>query len=110
MDDKVRYEVRVLGQLGPAARRAVAEMSVEVMSQATVLSGAFDQAALHDVLERVQALGLEVVEVRRRVRPPASGATPPVVSAGGAVPIGAHATEGRLGLPPVQTGFGHRRH
>jgi hypothetical protein len=65
MDDKVRYEVRVLGQLGPAARRAVAEMSVEVMSQATVLSGAFDQAALHEVFKRIQALGLELFAMTR---------------------------------------------
>jgi hypothetical protein len=72
MDEKVAYEVRVLGQLGPAGRQAIAEMSLEVKPSATVLSGAFDQAALHDVLERVQALGLEVVEVRRRVRPPES--------------------------------------
>ena len=69
MDERVAYEVRVLGQLGPAARQAMAEMSVEVVTPATVLSGTLDEAGLLDVLERIQALGLEVVEVRRRVRP-----------------------------------------
>ena len=72
MDERVAYEVRVLGQLGPAARQAMAEMSVEVVTPATVLSGTFDQAGLRDVIERIQVLGLEVVEVRRRVRPPES--------------------------------------
>ena len=65
MHEKVAYEVRVLGPLGPAACQAIAEMSLEVKRSATVLSGAFDQAGLHDVFERIQALGLELVEVRR---------------------------------------------
>lgn len=69
MDEKVAYEVRVLGQLGPAARQAIAEMSLEVKPPSTVLSGAFDQAGLHDVLERIEALGLELVEVRRDPHP-----------------------------------------
>jgi hypothetical protein len=68
MGEKVAYQVRVMGQLGPAARQAIADMSVEVMCPATVLSGALDQAGLHDVLERIQALGFELVDVRR-VRP-----------------------------------------
>lgn len=65
MDEKVAYEVRVLGQLGPAARQAIAEMSLQVKPQATVLSGAFDQAGLHDVFERIQGFGLELLDVHR---------------------------------------------
>jgi hypothetical protein len=30
-----------------------------------VITGDFDQAAMHGVLERVRALGLELIEVRR---------------------------------------------
>jgi hypothetical protein len=62
---KVEYEVRVLGQIGPAAREAFADVEVEVEPPATVLSGALDQAGLHGLLERIQALGLELVDIRR---------------------------------------------
>jgi hypothetical protein len=62
---KVEYEVRVLGQIGPAAREAFADVAVEVEPPATVLSGTLDQAALHGLLERIQALGLELVDIRR---------------------------------------------
>jgi hypothetical protein len=63
--EKVEYEVRVLGRIGPAAREAFADVAVEVEPPATVLSGTLDQAALHGLLERIQALGLELVEIRR---------------------------------------------
>jgi hypothetical protein len=62
---KVEYEVRVLGQVGPAAREAFADVAVEVEPPATVLTGEMDQAALHGLLERIQALGLEIVVIRR---------------------------------------------
>jgi hypothetical protein len=60
-----RYEIRVLGQIGPAAREAFESMAVHVAPRATVLSGELDQAGLHDLMERIQAFGLELVEVRR---------------------------------------------
>ena len=62
---KVEYEVRVLGQIGPAAREAFADVAVEVEPPATVLSGTLDQAALHGLLNRVCDLGLVIVSVRR---------------------------------------------
>ena len=65
MPAPVRYEVRVLGRVGPAARDAFADFGVRVGPTSTVLSGALDQAALHSLLERIQALGMEVVDVRR---------------------------------------------
>jgi hypothetical protein len=37
----------------------------------TVVSGEFDQAALHGLLERVRALGLDLVDVRRARGQPA---------------------------------------
>ena len=56
---KVEYEVRVLGPVGPAAREAARDVAVGGQEpSATVLSGALDQAALHGLLERIQALGL----------------------------------------------------
>jgi hypothetical protein len=62
---KRTYEIRVVGALGPAAREAFADMLVEVEPTITVLSGDLDQRGLHDLLDRVRALGLELVEVRQ---------------------------------------------
>jgi hypothetical protein len=39
----------------------------------TVLTGILDQAALYGVLNQVEALGLDLLEVRR-LKPPAAGA------------------------------------
>ena len=61
----VGYEVRVLGKLGPAAREAFEGIDVEVLPTETVLSGSLDQADLQSLLERIQALGLELIDVRR---------------------------------------------
>jgi hypothetical protein len=58
------YEIRVVGSLGPAARQAFAGLLVDVEPTATVLSGTFDQADLHGLLDRVRALGLELVDVK----------------------------------------------
>jgi hypothetical protein len=59
------YEIRVVGSLGPAAREAFADMLVEVEPTITVLSGDLDQGDLHDLLERIRALGLELVDVKQ---------------------------------------------
>jgi hypothetical protein len=59
------YEIRVIGSLGPAAREAFADMLVEVEPTITVLSGDFDQPGLHELLDRVRALGLELVDVKQ---------------------------------------------
>ena len=70
---KVSYEVRVVGSLGPAAREAFSELTVDVEPTSTVLSGELEQTDLHALLDQVRALGLELVEVRqapRRARNP----------------------------------------
>jgi malate/lactate dehydrogenase len=59
------YEVRIVGSLGPAAREAFSDVSIDVEPTATVLSGDFDQADLHALLDRVRALGLELVDVKQ---------------------------------------------
>jgi hypothetical protein len=61
----------VLGSIGPAAREAFTDMAVEVEPITTVLSGDLDQADLHAVLDRVRALGLELVDVKQAPEPPA---------------------------------------
>jgi hypothetical protein len=58
------YEIRVVGSIGPAAREAFSGMGVDVEPTSTVLSGTLDQGSLHQMLDRVRALGLELVEVR----------------------------------------------
>ena len=65
MPAPVQYQVRVLGRVGPAARDAFADFGVDVEPAATVLSGALDQSALHDLLTSVRDLGLVLVDVRR---------------------------------------------
>ena len=64
------YEVRVAGKLGPAAREAFADVIVEVESASTVLSAQLDQAGLHALLDRVRALGLELVDIQQAPDPP----------------------------------------
>ena len=59
------YEIRVVGSIGPAAREAFCDMGVDVEPTSTVLSGPLDQGSLHLMLDRVRALGLELVEVRQ---------------------------------------------
>jgi hypothetical protein len=68
---RISYEIRVLGSLGPAAREAFTDMAVEVEPTTTVLSGDLDQGDLHAVLDRVRALGLELVDVKQAPEPPA---------------------------------------
>ncbi len=65
MPEPIRYEVRVLSQVGPTGREAFADVDVRVERATTRLSGALDQAALHTLMEHLQALGLEVIDVRR---------------------------------------------
>ena len=64
------YEIKIIGSLGPATREAFADLVVEVEPTITVLSGKLDQRGLHAVLDRVRALGLELVEITQA--PPSS--------------------------------------
>jgi hypothetical protein len=57
------YQIKVIGSFGPATHEAFADMVVEVQPTITVLSGNLDQRGLHAVLDRVRALGLELVEI-----------------------------------------------
>ena len=59
------YEIRVVGSIGPAAREAFSGMGIELEPAATVLCGTLDQDGLHSMLDRVRALGLELIDVRQ---------------------------------------------
>jgi hypothetical protein len=59
------FHITLSGEVGPATREAFADVDVHVADGHTVLSGQLvDQAGLHGLLERVQALGLVLVELR----------------------------------------------
>jgi hypothetical protein len=61
-----RYEIRVRGRIGKSLASSFEGFDAEVEPAETILSGAIrDQAALHGLLDRIQGLGLELVEVRR---------------------------------------------
>ncbi|WP_328634273.1 hypothetical protein [Streptomyces sp. NBC_00356] len=60
------FEIRVRGRLGHTFRSAFGELTVVLRPAETVLVGAgLDQAALYGILDRIQGLGLELLEVRR---------------------------------------------
>jgi hypothetical protein len=60
------YEIRIKGRLSDALQAAFQEFEITTEPVETVLHGqALDQAALHGLLDRIQTLGLELVEVRR---------------------------------------------
>jgi epsilon-lactone hydrolase len=59
------YEIRVRGHLGKTMLRAFPTLHAETRDGDTLLYGAVaDQAALHGALAQVEALGLELLEVR----------------------------------------------
>lgn len=70
------YEIEVTGPLSPAQRAAFPGMLVAEAPAGTVLSGDLDQPGRYALLDRVHALGLELVRIRQTPaarRPSASG-------------------------------------
>ena len=59
------YEIRIADQLDEATLTSFAGLDVTVRAGVTVITGQFDQAALHGMLERIRSLGLDLEEVRR---------------------------------------------
>ena len=70
-----RYEFRIRGRIGELLLAGFEGFDAEVEPVETVLRGdVADQAALHGVLEQIQALGLELVELRQIDDPRRPGA------------------------------------
>jgi hypothetical protein len=66
MGRDIRYQIRVRGRLGGTIRSAFPALRARADGGDTVLTGALaDQAALYGVLAEAEALGLELIEVRR---------------------------------------------
>ena len=60
------YEIRVRGHLGAKMLRAFPDLAAQTRGQDTLLRGCLsDQAAVYGVIARLEALGLELLELRR---------------------------------------------
>ena len=61
------YRIRVRGRLGETIRSAFPALQARASGGDTVLTGPLpDRAALYGVLAQLEALGLELLEVRRQ--------------------------------------------
>jgi hypothetical protein len=60
------YAIRVKGRLGPTAVSAFPAMVPELKGSETVLTGVLeDRSALFGVVAQIEALGLELLELRQ---------------------------------------------
>jgi hypothetical protein len=76
------YTIRIGGRLGPTSLSAFPSMVPELKGGETVLTGLLeDRSALFGVLAQIEALGLELLELRqmraRRESPESGGARSP---------------------------------
>ena len=69
------YTIRINGHLGATVLSAFPAMAPQRHGAHTVLTGLLDQSALYGVLAEIEALGLELLEVRQLIpcRSPESG-------------------------------------
>lgn len=68
------YEIYIKGRVNESFHCAFEELTMTVQPAKTVLRGVnLDQAALYGILDRIQALGLELVEIRRLPDQPVLG-------------------------------------
>jgi hypothetical protein len=69
------YTIRIQGHLGATVLSAFPALVPQCHGTHTVLTGRLDRSALYGVLAEIEALGLDLIEVRRltsRCRPPGS--------------------------------------
>jgi len=75
-----RYMIRINGHLGATLLLAFPAMVSQQQGPATVLTGMLDQPGLYGVLAEIEALGLDLLEVRQlapEARSPERGDTCP---------------------------------
>ena len=61
----VRYMIRINGHLGATLLSAFPAMAWKRQGPETVLTGMLDRPGLHGVLAEIEALGLDLLEVRQ---------------------------------------------
>ena len=66
-----QYTIRISGHLGATMLSAFPAMRPRLRGSETVLTGVLDQSALYGVLAEIDALGLDLLEVR--LTPPGDG-------------------------------------
>ncbi|MEZ0115776.1 hypothetical protein ABH920_009818 [Catenulispora sp. EB89] len=59
------YLIRIKGHLGPTMLAAFPKLAARHRGTHTVLTGLLDQSALYGVLAEMEALGLDLLEIRR---------------------------------------------
>lgn len=73
----VDYEIGITGTVPDGVLSGIDDIMAVVQPLTTILTGAVtDQAALHGLINRLHVAGLELLEVRRPTRHPATG--PPI--------------------------------
>ena len=60
-----RYRITIWGGLGAMIRQAFEDFNVEGNDAHTSLTAELDQAALYGALNRIESLGLELIELKR---------------------------------------------
>ncbi len=60
-----KYMIRIKGHLGATLLSAFPAMAWEQQGPETVLTGLLDRPGLHGVLSEIEALGLDLLEVRQ---------------------------------------------
>ena len=61
-----RYEIRVRGRIGPTIMQAFPTLAASRSGQDTLLVGSLsDQCALYGVIHQLEALGVQLLEIRR---------------------------------------------
>jgi hypothetical protein len=62
---QAQYAIKINGHLGVTVLSAFPAMVPESRGPHTLLTGLLDQSALYGVLAQIEALGLELLELRR---------------------------------------------
>ena len=70
--DPALYAIRINGHLGATLLSAFPAMVTQQDGPATVLTGVLDQPALYGVLAEIEALGLDLLEIRQLTPQPGS--------------------------------------